>query len=302
MSGKIKSEKAVKTDFMYNEETEEWVENKSYTISYNEFDPNGNVIKERSYNSAGEFHEFNDYVYDDKGFLIEKIIYLDEDEIAERAVYTNDASGKHLKKTTIYQESSEDYTEYSYDNDGRIVEKVRKDEDGYVEERATIEYNGDKIIAEVNYGLENALIQKTSFVYDEAGNMVSAKYEDYLDGDITRTDTVYNEAGLREKTLTYDLEEHLVAKSVFEYDDRSRMIEVIEEDRKSYKKTKLGYNDSDNVILQEEYDRDDAMILSIDRTYDEAGNILKSAVFIEAAGQDVAQYYEVDYEYELFEA
>jgi len=64
----------------------------------------------------------------------------------------------------------------------------------------------------------------------------------------------------------------------------------------------MAYNEADNVILQEEYNKEEELLLSIDRTYDEAGNIVKSAVFIDASGQEVAQYYEVDYEYELTEA
>lgn len=300
MAGKIKSEKAVKTDFMYNDENEEWIEAKSYTISNNEFDENGNLTKERTFNSAGEFHEFNDFNYDEKGFLIEKIIYLDEDEIAERAVYTNDETGKPLKKTTIYQESSEDYTEFIYNENGKLIQKVRKDDDGYVEEKEIAEYKGELLMTEMSYGLDNELIQKTTYAYDEKGRNISTNYDDYLDGEKSRVENVFNESGYKEKTLTYNSENQLIAKSLFEYDEKNRVYEIIEEDRKSYKKTKFTYNDSDNVILQEEFDEDDNLILSIDRTYDENGNIVKSAVFIEAAGQNVAQYYEVDYSYEYF--
>jgi hypothetical protein len=300
MAGKIKSENAVKTDFMYNEENDEWIEAKSYTISYNEFDENGNLTKERSYNSSGEFHEFNDYVYDEKGILIEKVIYLDEDEIAERSIYTNDESGKPVKKTTIYQESSEDYTDFIYNDAGKLIVKARKDEDGYVEEKETAEYNGELLISELSYGLDNELIQKTVYTYDEKGNNISTNYDDYLDGEKSRVEYVINEAGQREKILTYNSENLLIAKSLFEFDEKNRISEIIEEDRKSFKKTRMTYNDAGNVILQEELDNEDNMILSIDRSYDDNGNIVKSAVFIEAAGQNVAQYYEVDYRYEYF--
>jgi len=301
MAGKIKSEKAVKTEFKYIEENEEWVESKSYTISYSEFDNNGNMIIEKAFNSVGEFHEFNEYQYDEKGFLIEKVIYLDEDEVAERAQYTNDETGKPLKKTTIYQESSEDYTEYFYNAEGNIIEKIRKDDDGYVEEREAVEYEGKLLVAQYSYGLDNVLLQKSTFKYDEAGNSISNIYEDYLGSDRSRIDYAYNEAGLKEKMLTYNSEGHLVSKTLYEYDEKKRIVEVIEEDRTSYKMSKMTYNDNDNVILQEEFDKEDNLTLSIDRTYNEAFDIVKSAVFIESSGQEVAQYYEVDYEYELTE-
>jgi hypothetical protein len=101
--------------------------------------------------------------------------------------------------------------------------------------------------------------------------------------------------------LTYNSEGHLVSKTLYEYDEKKRIVEVIEEDRTSYKTTKMGYGDNDTVISQEEFDKEDNLILSIDRTYNETFEIVKSAVFIEASGQTVAQYYEVDYEYELTE-
>jgi len=296
----IKSEKITRIDFIYEHETDSWTENNSYIINENEFDINGNIIKEISYNSKGDFDEHNEYVYDENNYLIEEKIFFNDTDIAERGIYINDFEGRPIKKTTIYQETSEDHTEYNYNESKNLISKIRLDDDGFIEEKELREYENNKLKSVINYGLDNELLSKKIFSYNKEGEIIELLDVDSMDGKKNTIQYTYNDKKLKIKALTYNPDIQLISKSLYEYDDKDRVTEIIDEDARNYKLTKLQYDEKDNIILQVEYDKDGNQEINIERHYDENNHIIQSLVFITNNIENINHYYEINYIYTYF--
>ncbi len=119
------------------------------------------------------------YEYDSNGYLIKETSYNSEGYAAEVKTYTNDAEGKALHVQSKWSDVDEySYIVYAYDEAGRVVKEERYNESGYhFQEIFQYDDNGNLVQKEQQeYG---ALTKREVMEYDHAGNLKS-KIETYF--------------------------------------------------------------------------------------------------------------------------
>jgi len=306
MDKKIKSVKSIHVDYAMenpsNPAETEWIEKETYTASLNEFDPQGDILKASSYNHDQEIHEFYEYKYNENHKVVEELCYFDEDQVAEHKFIEWDENGLAVSEKIIYQEDGSETTSYfTYNEAKQVIEKRILDQDDELEELDKFEYDGDKLISESKFDCDMKLVYTNKYKFDEKGNMIEYEHSSSDPYEFLRHEYFYNEQGEREKVLKYNYKNMLVEKNIMEFDEQGNLIELFEETQTTKKTTKLYYDDNGNQIKQEEFNEDDEIIISIDRTYDADNQMLESLVFAQNPDDGVQQMYAYRYEYEYWE-
>ena len=63
----------------------------------------------------------------------------------------------------------------------------------------------------------------------------------------------------------------------------------------------MTYDEKGNTLKQEEFNDDDTLVSSLERTFDEEGNLIESLAYIQSPEDDTRQMYATKYEYEYYE-
>jgi len=118
---------------------------------------------------------------------------------------------RFVKKEIIKEDKLVGFWEYKFDNEGKIIEEVRKDLEGKLEESWGGKKYDDKgkMIEEVrNTYLEGKLVGSWEYKYNDKGKMIEEIKNDYLEG-------------------------KLVGSWEYKYNDKGKMIEEVEKDSKN---------------------------------------------------------------------
>ncbi|HOY30594.1 MAG TPA: hypothetical protein PKW80_01825 [Bacteroidales bacterium] len=278
----------------------DWYEKNSYLSSHEEYDERGNMIKSLSYNHAGDIHEHYRYTFDEENRMVEQFVYFDENEIVEHHFFVYDDSNNQIQEKIIYEEGGEAIIEFFYDENGNMVKRVQKDVDGEVEETETFLFENGRMLCSEMYDEENQLRSRRNYEYNEQGKLVKFTYFTPEPGTGYVTEHYYNEKGLREKTLKYNSGNQLIEKTLFSYDEQDNVTEIIEEDPLTLKKTCLTYDDKNNAVKHEEYNRDDELLISIERTYHDDGKMFEALVYSQNPAENIRNMYTSKFEYTYF--
>lgn len=135
--------------------------------------------------------------YDEKGNMIEEIIYDDNDtrKVIDSFIYTYNTAGqiaktiRYLSGGTVYA-----YYEYLYDSSGNLKEDTRYFDNGKKHTRNTYKYSGHNqmehrifVYKEYNNSVEEKVIR---FVYNKKGQMIESKA--YAKDRLTYSSTFYD--------------------------------------------------------------------------------------------------------------
>ena len=85
-----------------------------------------------------------------------------------------------------------------------------------------------------------------------------------------------------------------------EFDDKGNIIELHEENQKGMKTTRMTYDDNNNQIKQEEFNREEVLTSSIERSFNADNKIMESVVYTQDPVDGVQQMYAYKYEYEYW--
>lgn len=171
------------------------IKSNSYKFSY---DKDGTCIQEAYFTFIDNIQQQNDYIYDNDGNIIQKTYTFDDGRKWEFE-YVYDENGLRIKGTstqpgiggtTLYEYNSdgklilsykeddaEDKTEYTYDEDGRVVNEKQYssaygedyNEYPYYEKINKYDENGRKLSMK-----ENGTVL-TEFVYNKEGKLIKIK-------------------------------------------------------------------------------------------------------------------------------
>ena len=307
MDQKIKTIKGIHLSYSMEDPSKpsetEWIETSSYTSSLNEYDNQGNLIKSSSYNHEEEVHEFYEYIYDANNNLIEELCYFDENELAEHKFITwNEHKLPAVEKVVYQEDGSENTTYFTYNENKLLTEKKVVDQDDELEEFDTYEYENDRLICEKKFDCDKQPVFTKNYKYDEDGNLTVYEYSSPDEYEYQRHEYYYNENGDREKTLRYNHKNLLIEKNIVQFDEKGNVTELIEENQKSNKITRLYYDDSNNQMKQEEFNEDEILITSIERTFNADNKLMESLVYSQNPEDGVQQMYAYKYEYEYWSA
>jgi antitoxin component YwqK of YwqJK toxin-antitoxin module len=291
MEKKIRKKTTTRHNFVYSEEDKNWVEGNHYVTATQEFDINGNLTSQRSFNRDGEPGENNEYSYDEKGRVKEELIYYEDNELAEthRYVYADD--GKVLEEQIEYQGGAKDTVTYSYNSSGKLLERKQIDEEGEIESLDKYEYDGELITQESIYNGDNELITDAKHTYDAKGNIVETIALSKERGEKIRTVYEYDEQGRRDCIEHYNGNGQVFARTTYTFDESGNMTEMLEEDTVATKTTKFENDAEGRVTLQEEFNEKEELNHRIERTYDENGELIESVVYVDRHDQGPDQYY-----------
>lgn len=295
MEKKVKSVTLHKTDFVAGDVTAETLSEKTYKYSYTEFDAAGNPVKEIRYNQGGGIEEKYEYGYDENGKRISETDYLDEHEIAERKKIIRDEKGDIISVEVHYQDGSVDTTTYSYNQEGKPVEKTTTNDEGEVEMKEVNEYDMGKLVKKEQTE-EGELILRETYHYREDGNIESSARwtlaEDIL------FENKFDKKGNIVESKKYDEDRNLLGVTRYDIDENGKVTGMAEETGFGITRTSIEYDESGNPVKQEELDPEGNLLSRIERKFDENGNVTESRVFIDFMGRAVNQNYLIRYEYE----
>jgi hypothetical protein len=100
---------------------------KYYNYEYNK---NGNKIKSTRFNKDGKPDETYIYKYDDEGNLIEEFWYDENKKLEYKIEYVNDDGRKTSYSTYNSSDNLISKYNFTYDNEGKVIEEERYDADG----------------------------------------------------------------------------------------------------------------------------------------------------------------------------
>ncbi|MCK9613838.1 MAG: hypothetical protein M0R16_13250 [Bacteroidales bacterium] len=282
-------------------ETTEWFEKETHLSSEKEYDENNNLVKSISYNHSGDINEHILYKFDEKNNCIEEICFFDENEIAEHHYFVFDDKNLCANEKIVYAESGESHVTFKYDERGNLLERRVMNPEGETEEMEVFEYDGDKLISEKLFGEDNVLEHENKYSYHENGDVVLYEHITSEERSSYTTEYFYNQKGEREKILIYDAQGRLREKLIYTRDDKGNILEVTEEDVTSVKTTKMSYDEKNNPVKQEDYNKEGILILSIERTFNDDGVLTETTVFSCNPVEEIYQLNATRHEYLFYD-
>lgn len=295
MKRKLKSMSAYRIDVPPEGEFDDFRDKRRIDYLRSKYDENGNPVEEFKFDGYGDVTGKSVYVYDDKGHLTIEETYNEFDDLEEKLSYERDENGRLIKKYVHYLDGTKDTILYQYNDDGKLVYKILKDEDGDLEKEEKIEYSGGFIIGEEVIE-DGELVSKNKYTIDEKGNVLEAEVMN--EEEEFSLVNEYDENSNRIKQLKYDTEGKLVEKHEYTFDANNRMIGIMEENPHKKTTTTLGYDEHGNASTQKELNRDGGTNHELERDYDEDGNVTEVRATISGQGQSPARKYILIYEYE----
>ncbi len=300
MEKKIKIRKTMRHNYVYDENQKDWVAAHQYVTAIQEYDESGHLLSSKSFNREGDPGEHNEYRYDAAGRVSEELIYFDEGDLAETHRYTYNEKGKVIIEEVLYQDGSHDKAFYTYDSDGNLMERRQEDDEGSVESLESNVYQGGNLIRETVEGSGGDVTSDATHTYDAVNRRTESLVWNPERDEHIRITYEYDERGNPECTEQYNGQGQIVARTTQSYDEKDRVVEILEEDTMATKTTRIQYDDQDRPVLQEEFNEKDELNLRIERTYDEEGELIESLVYVDRHDQGPDQYYAVRVSFEYF--
>lgn len=296
---KIKSTTLMKFDYVIEDVVAEEIEIKGAKYSYTEFDEQGNLLLEVKYNKNGGVEEKYENKFNDLGQLVEEIIYLPDDEVAQHKTFEYNNEGSIAKAHKHYQDGSKDTVTSRYEH-GKLVEKITTDSDDEVEAKEEFVYKDSHLVSRKVYEYDE-LVSDESFDYDESGNLIEQTKWTTDDQD-SKYYNHFNEKGNLIKTLTSNIKDELLAKNEYFYDEEGLLEKINEESIHGKNTTLLEYDEHKNSIRQVEINQQGDFNNEALRMYNENNDVVESEVMVNLHGMGINQHYILKYEYEYFDS
>ena len=298
MSKKIKTEKIYRATAIPDREFE-FNRDESLLQSKNEYDPDGNLILEITFNAAGNINEKNEYKYDAQGRQEISIIYSEEDEPLETRRTYYDEDGNVLKEEIIYLDGTVDSTEYHY-KEGLLIDKVQKTDEEEIESRETFNYEDGRMVLYEKFNEDGKMVYQLKNTYKQS--MIEETEIRSLENEQPSRQVIhYNKAGRRKEELHYDHRDRLVSRNQYEEDDQGRIIRVKEENVGSKNLTELMYDEQGRPKSQVETDVNGETVSQIERFYNDEGRMRQARVLYREPITGTLQENYLVYEYDYFD-
>lgn len=303
MDKKIKSLSVYQKNLVLKSSVDEELDSEEYLITQSIYEPAfGKLAEETQYNPEGEVEQVMRCSYDDKGFLVVEELLDGDGNVLEKRSFEPDGQGRIAREFIHYADDTADRIEYTYDEQGRVVNKERFDDDGDSETIEIFEFDGDRIIRECITDADEEILSETVYTYREDGQLEELLVNKPEEETWFRKVYRYNEAGVREAVTTYNQDEEPVERVVFEHDEHGRPNKVVDENRRQKNTLHMEYNNQGDIVFQEEYDMNGELVNRIERTYAADGLLLESHIQVRNFQRNVSRNYSLRNEYSFFES
>ena len=191
---------------------------KELISGFQQFDQDGNLVKEVQYTNGGDIEIANGYKYDDKNRLIEEIHYYDEEEIGEIVKYKLDEEGRKQAQETVYGDGSVSKTSYTRFENMVTIKTLDEDGDLEAEELIKLDENG-KILEEIHFDEDRQIVQKYINSYDKDGNMISRTEFGENEEFIVKVKIEYDNKGNGVMETHFNRKDEVVNQVAFNFDE-----------------------------------------------------------------------------------
>lgn len=300
MEKKIKKIIVERKDLLLKSVNSDELSENKYRHSSSEFDEEGNLIEEISFNRDDKPEQIQRFMYGLNNKLMEEQTLEADMDVVERKTYEYGEGDRLLKSYIHYTDGSFDTLTWFYNAQGLVEKKELVDADGVLENTELFEYQGDKVIRHAVYDADEEMLYEKTQVFDENGNVVETIEEDFETGTYMKKVNEYDNDGHRLESLTYNENDDLIARVVFFYDESGNMTEVVDEDQRGKNNIRMEYDERGNVIFQEEKNKDGFLTSRVERVFDEDNRSLESHVFSSRLGLGPDLNYVLTYVYEFY--
>lgn len=232
-----------------------------------EFDLNGNMIKEVAYNGDGDIEKANEYLFDKDDRLVEEIHYHNSGEYGDQIKYRFDEEGNLMEMEIIYGDGSKSVCKIFLNKDNKSIKTY--DEDGEFESEEVIDYNTDgNVISETKFNEKHCIYSRNTFTYDDKKRMTNK--------------------------LEYNGDSVLTKKVVYDYNKSNKVVHEthIDLNKVDIKDTlfNLGFAgeidvEYDQIVGQDKY----YVTHHINRVYDENGKLVREEI-IKGGEESIEQF------------
>lgn len=257
--------------------------------------------KEIQYSQLGTPEHVVQYEYNDNGFLVKEEMYDGEGNVMSKRTFEADSQNRVMKEYGHYSDGTIDSIEFIYNDEGKLIEKIARDEEGAPESNETFEYEGDLLVRQTVVDAYGFLVRETLMEYDEDGLVEETIIRDLSEGIESRKEYDYNEKGLRTGYIVYNENDEPVERILLDYDDNGLLVKMVDENRRQKNTTIMEYDDTGEVVKQEEFDMHGKMINRVERRFDKQNRLLESKVFVDSPEHGVSYGYIMRNEYSFFD-
>lgn len=244
-----------------------------YISSIAEYDAQGNIISENSYNPDATLQSATVTEYDDNHHPLLVKNYDGEGMLCEQASFVYE-DGRLMEQKVCYGEGMPEYTTRMVYENGRLVRRDCYDEDefSYTERKLSYDEKG-QLVKDVEFDEDGNEMYVTVNQYDEKGQLTGRVRDEIQQKDRRSVAFEYDENGNKIKDLIYNYDEMLIAKMYYRYDADNRLVEEEEEDLDHYRKTCYEYEGEKPVKISV-FNKEGNLQSWTAYTYDEQGRIL----------------------------
>lgn len=297
---KISIERGYRSDFTIRSVMDEEVDIVRYLYLEKEYDENGNLVSDKTFDEDGSYQEFTTCGYDHRNRKIWVQNQFDEDEITDTTHFEFGEGDKPISARKVYADESEDSIVYTYDQDGNLIERKTINDEGDIEEWVVRRYNanGQEVFYERTEHGE--VVFREEQQYNEAGKPVRVVLWEADSDRTTEHRVVYDEEGYQKRLEKYYETGRLLGVTEIVRHEEGQPLEILDKGESGTNRTLFTYDEKGRAVLQQEFNSGGLMINEIIRSYDEMGNLVATEVTSDRQGRGMNMHYRIDYEYEYF--
>ncbi|MFO7722864.1 MAG: hypothetical protein R6V49_06535 [Bacteroidales bacterium] len=296
----VQREKATRYDYTIKTALDEEVDEVSYPYLEREYDDRGNLIREISFDNAGEIQEYFEYRYDNLNRRIELKNFYNEDEMAEQVQYTYGEGDNPISAIKIYADGSEEAISFIYDDEGRLRSRVVVNDEGEEDESEEWRYEGSHEVSYEKREYGEPVFREMQ-EYDEQGKVTRVILWEGPDGKVMINKLSYDESGRRNRIEKTDEHGKVLAVIHINSFDGEEPAEIAETTSGGTTTTRYSYDQEGRPVLQQEFSQDGTMTNEIIRTYIEEGLLKTTEVTANRRGEGMNIHYRIEYEYRFFD-
>ena len=247
-------------------------------LSYMEFDENGNLLYDKSFNVDGECENIIRRVYNDENLLTEEYFYDGtEDNPYESRFYAyNEKAQAVICKVRYYDDEVEEH--FIYDDNNKLLEKkvVYADGSWCVENKYV--WKNDLLVDEVDYDDEDTICQRKKYFYDDQDRLINLELHEINQNNKMSENYEYNEFGIVKQT-TCNYKGDVLTTRTFVYDKQGLVVERVIETQSQYFKYTFAYNEDKLPVTENMLNREDVVLTKREIIYNEDKEEISAKVY-----------------------
>ncbi len=277
-------------EFMIEQDTHK------YLREYIETDEKGNEIIKKECNPDGSVEQKTVREFNAAGQIVKEQIY-DQEELIENKSWEYDENGNVIKEIQYYIDGSCDITTVAYDENGNITGRKTIDDDGEAGGYEEITYSNGNIVKHAVFDEDGEVESEEINEWDDQNRLIK-KEQLTLEGERETLEFEYNENGQLYREILFNEDGKIVERNTYTYGSNGMPEEIHEESTVKNNRTRVTYNDKNQVSLHEVFDVSDNLVNRVERHYNDQGNVTFSEVLISMPERGIRHHYQLLYEYE----